>query len=69
MTEDRIDKLGGGRGVWIVRISMIGALCTGLLGLMMAVSARQVSDFVGAGVCMGASALSFGLLANAVFRQ
>ena len=69
MTENRIDKLLGGRGAWIAWISIIGTLCTGLLGLMLAVSARQVSDFVGAGVCAGASALSFGLLANAVLRQ
>jgi hypothetical protein len=49
--------------------TVLGAYVTGVAGLVMAVIAVLSADFVGAGVALAASALAFGLLANAFFRQ
>jgi hypothetical protein len=53
----------------ILGLSVLGAFITGIAGLIVFVLAVLNADFVGAGVGLVASALAFGLLANAVFRQ
>jgi hypothetical protein len=50
-------------------LAVLGAFVTGVCGLLVAVVAVVSGDFVGAGVGLVASALAFGLLANAVFRR
>jgi hypothetical protein len=53
----------------VVGLSTIGALVTGIAGLAIALVSFCMSNRLEAGVCLGASALGFGLLANAVFRK
>lgn len=53
----------------ILGLSVLGAFITGVAGLAVCVLAALSADFAGAGVGLVASALAFGLLANAVFRQ
>ena len=53
----------------VVGLSTIGALVTGIAGLAIALVSFCMSNRLEAAVCLGASALAFGLLANAVFRK
>jgi len=57
----------------VVGLSTIGALVTGIAGLAIALVSfcgrDNMSNRLEAAVCLGASALAFGLLANAVFRK
>ena len=55
----------------LITDSRAGASMFHLVGefAIMAFAAMSEKQFTGAGVCMIASALSFGLLANAVFRN
>ena len=45
------------------RVAIWGPTITGLLGLVLAVNAAGSSQYVGAGVCLAASALAFGVVA------
>jgi len=53
----------------VVGLSTIGALVTGIAGLAIALVSFCTSNRLEAAACLGASALAFGLLANAVFRK
>jgi hypothetical protein len=61
MPADRSETVGG--------LTVVGGLLTGFLSLAVAALALFVSNWVGAGISLVAAALSFGLLANAVWRQ
>jgi hypothetical protein len=56
-------------------MSVVGVLATGVIGLiggLMALgeaSRQNPIPFVGAGACLLASAVGFGLLSNAIFRR
>ena len=51
-------------------VAIIGCFIVGIAGLFGAVAAIcDFKDSTGAGVCLIASAISFGLAANAVFRK
>jgi len=51
-------------------LAVIGCILVGISGLVaFMVAAAEHADYVGAGVCLIASALAFGSLANAVFRK
>ncbi len=54
----------------VAGLSVIGLFIIGIAGLTAALFA-VVNDqnYLGAGVCLAASALAFGLLANAMFRR
>ena len=58
-----------GKSNLVVGLSIIGALVTGIAGLAIAFISFCMSNRLEAAVCLGASALAFGLLANAVFRR
>ncbi|MCJ7700388.1 MAG: hypothetical protein MUO62_02290 [Anaerolineales bacterium] len=53
----------------ILGIVVIAGMITGFVGLLAAVFAFFSADWVGVGVCLGAAALAFGLLANALLRD
>jgi hypothetical protein len=53
----------------LLGIVVIFGLITGFAGLLAAVAAFFSAEWVGAGVCLVASALAFGLLANAFLRN
>ena len=53
----------------VVDIAIITCLVTGYASLLTAVFAFFGGDWVGAGACLGAAALAFGLVANALLRQ
>ena len=61
MPASRSETVGG--------LAVICGLLTGFLGLVIAALALFVSNWIGAGICLVAAALSFGLIANAVWRQ
>ena len=46
-----------------------GALVVGVSGLILALLALIFGNFAGAGLCLIAAALAFGLLANAIYRR
>ena len=50
-------------------IAVVGAATTGILSLIIALFPLIRGDYLAAGVCLLAAAFSFGLLANAVFRD
>jgi len=50
-------------------LSATGALVTGAAGLVRALAAVLTGEFIGGGFLLGAAALAFGLLANAVYRK
>jgi len=58
-----------GKSNLVVGLSTIGALVTGIVGLATALISFCMSNRLEAAACLGASALAFGLLANAVFRR
>lgn len=53
----------------IMGLVTLGGAITGVAGFVAALVAFFNGDFAATGVCLIASALSFGLLANAVFRE
>jgi hypothetical protein len=53
----------------VLGIVVIASLVTGFSGLLIAVFAFFSTEWVGAGVCLGAAALAFGLVANALLRE
>jgi len=53
----------------IIGLATLGGGVTGVAGFLAALVAFFSGDFVATGVCLIAAALSFGLLANALFRQ
>ena len=53
----------------ILGIIIIAGLITGIGSLVAAFFAFFNYDWVGTGVCLGAAALSFGLIANAILRS
>ena len=61
-TEDSRDKRSS-------RVSHWGLIIVGFLGLILAITATQDGDHVGAGVLVGASALAFGFLGYRVGRD
>jgi len=61
MDEKRAERWAG--------LSVMGGYIVGIVGLLGGVfSIFSETDFVGAGLCFLASALAFGLIANAIFR-
>jgi hypothetical protein len=53
----------------VLGLAVIAGLVTGFIGLVAAVFAIFAGKAVGAGVCLAAAALAFGLLANALLRE
>ena len=53
----------------VLGIVVIASLFTGFSGMLVAVFAFFSAEWVGAGVCLGAAALAFGLVANALLRE
>lgn len=53
----------------IIGLAAIGSSLTGVASLIAAIFPFVNGEFVAVGVCLTAAALSFGLLANAVFRE
>ena len=51
------------------RVAVWGATTAGFLGLVLAVNAALSNEYIGAGVCLVASALSFAVLGNAFARK
>ena len=55
--------------VW-VGLSILGGFLVGIIALLTGLLAVfNEYDYIGAGLCFLASALAFGLLANALFRK
>lgn len=52
----------------VLGLAVVGGLATGVAGLLAALIAFVNDDMVGMGVCLGAAALAFGLVVNAVLR-
>jgi len=51
-------------------ITVFGCVLTGIAGLIGAIyTFSELDDGVGAGICLVASAIGFGLAANAMFRK
>jgi hypothetical protein len=50
-------------------IAILGGLITGLAGMPVTVFAFFNGDWIGAGISLGASALAFGFVANAISRE
>jgi hypothetical protein len=53
----------------LLGVTVIFGLISGFTGLIVAVIAIFDADWTGAGLCLLASALAFGLLANAFLRN
>jgi hypothetical protein len=53
----------------LIGLGTLGSAVIGVVGFVAALIAFFSGDLVGAGVCLIASALAFGLLANAVLRS
>ena len=54
---------------WLTAIAIVGTVVAGILGFAGALFAFFNQDSSGFGVCVLATALAFGLLANAVLRE
>jgi hypothetical protein len=52
-----------------IGLATLGCGITGIAGFLAALFAFFSGDFVATGVCLTAAALSFGLLANALFGK
>jgi hypothetical protein len=51
-------------------VTILGCFVVGIAGLIGAMAAMfDLNDFAGGGACLIASAVAFGLAANAVFRK
>jgi hypothetical protein len=57
------------RAATALGIAVLGSLVTGVACLLVTTFAFFNYDWVGAGICLGAAALSFGLIANAISRE
>ncbi len=66
---DKQEHSSMGKSNLVVGLSTIGALVTGIAGLAIAFISFCTTNRLEAAACLGASALAFGLLANAVFRR
>ena len=53
----------------VLGLVVIGSLVTGFAGLIAALLAFSSYNWIGIGICLGAAALAFGLLANALLRE
>lgn len=53
----------------IIGLATLGSAIVGIVSFVAALVAFLNGDLVAVGVCLIASALSFGLLANALFRE
>ena len=53
----------------IAGIAVLLAVVTGIAALIVAVFSFAGANWVGAGICLVAAALAFGLVANAVLRD
>lgn len=51
------------------RVAVWGAVTAGFLGLVLAINAALSDEYIGAGVCLGASALAFAAIGNAFTRK
>ncbi len=51
------------------RVTLLGPTITGVLGLILAVNAALSDEYIGAGVCLAASGLAFGVMAYAFLRR
>ena len=60
---------GRRKGETIAGVAVVCGMVTGYAALIAAVFAFFSFNWVGAGVCLGAAGLSFGLVANAALRQ
>lgn len=60
---------GRRRGETIAGVAVVCGMVTGYAALIAAVFAFFSFNWVGAGVCLAAAGLSFGLVANAALRQ
>lgn len=56
-------------GTRLVGLVGVGGAATGVVSLLVAVIATLRGEFLAAGFCLMASALAFGLLANALLRD
>ena len=56
-------------GETIMGVALIMGMFSGFAGIIAAVFAFVTLNFVGAGLCLGAAGLSFGLVANATLRR
>ena len=57
------------RGESVAGLAIVCALVVGFAGFVAAFFSFFAFNFVGAGVCLAASGLSFGLVANASLRR
>lgn len=57
------------QGNVITGIAIIAALITGLIALIGSIFAFTGGDWTGVGLCLIASALSFGSVANSILRR
>jgi hypothetical protein len=69
MTLKKPDGPPTERAAAIAGVAIVMGLVTGFTGLAAAVFAFVTFNWVGVGVCLGAAALSFGLVANAALRR
>ncbi len=51
------------------RVALLGSTITGFLGLVLAINAALSDEYIGAGVCLVASALSFGVIGYNFVRK
>ncbi len=63
-SENPTEKIGG-----IAATSMWALYLIGLLSVLFSVIAAVRVNFVGAGVCLAAAALAYGLLLNGLLRR
>ncbi len=64
------DSDGNNRLTTVIGLGVVGAVVVGVAGLIAAVvAAIGYADFLGAGLCLLAAAVAFGLLTNAIFRR
>ena len=64
------DKKSGTRQTsWLVGFATLGSVVTGIFALLCGLYAFLSGQWQAAGVCLIASALAFGALANAVLRR
>ena len=50
-------------------LALLGGLIAGFAGLVAALIAVLTINLIGAGVCLAAAGISFGLTANAIWRR
>jgi len=60
-TTEKAETVGG--------VAVISGLVTGFASLVAALFGFFSNNLAGAGLCLGAAALAFGLVANAVWRH